>query len=386
MPLSFVYSQDEIKSLVPSSDFEAGARVLFHGTVRAINYDKAVKYLAYEAYEELAKNEFLALEKKTKSIFGVRKIMATHLIGEAGVGEIAVVIEVLSKHRKEAFLAARFVMDELKKSIPIWKCEYFEDGTKSFAQGPCGCGKDFEPIMAPVRKALLANQIEPELLRQKKILLIGAGGLGCPLALHLGALGIGHMAIYDGDVVAKENLARQFIFSPEDIGQSKAKLIANFLSARFPVLVKAVEKMLDEKDAICFNDFDAIIDASDCMATKLMAAFYARKFQVPFISASVFRDEGELSLIFPHHDEGCFSCYRRENSASSCQDTGVFTHTCGLIAAEAASLALDVLTQKSEKNKMRLFTKSGLIDIALKKDPHCRRCSPLKSYDIRSRS
>lgn len=382
MPLAFVDTQVAMKSLVPIVDHEAGARVFFHGTVRANNHHKAVRFLDYQAYELLAKSEFLSLEATAKQLFNVHSIEATHLLGRAEVGDIGVSVQVVSRHRKEAFLAARFIMDELKKKIPIWKGEYYQDGTKSFDQGHCECSLSSAPLWAPVHKALEADAIEPQILTQKKILLIGAGGLGCPLALNLAALGIENLRIFDGDVVNERNLARQFIFSRDDIGRHKTQLVADFLQARFSLEIAIHNTMLDAHDAIrYFPEVDCVVDASDCMRTKMMAARYAYRLKVPFISASVFRNEGELNVIV-EHTGGCFFCYRRESGASSCNDIGVYTHTCGFIAARAAQAVLEVLSETRKKNSMWLFTKSGSLEIALEKDRHCHSCSPLKSYRV----
>jgi molybdopterin/thiamine biosynthesis adenylyltransferase/molybdopterin synthase catalytic subunit len=381
MPLTFAHSQEEIKSLAPSlSDPETGAQVRFSGTVRKINHEKAVDYLFYEAYTQLAISHFLAIEAAARKKFAITFIKAVHLLGRACAGEVAVVIEVFAKHRAPAFLAARFIMDELKSSLPIWKCEYYEDGTKSWDQGLCQCAPDSFRSLEPVKKALRGQNMDPDIIAQKKVLLVGAGGLGCPLAINLSALGIKSLAIFDGDDVNITNLARQFMFKRSDVGLNKAQLMAEYLKERFSsLIVSAHDRMMDEENADAhFTNFDLVVDASDSMPTKIMLAHYARIFQVPFISASVYQAEGEVTAIHPADFGGCFSCFRRSKLADNCANTGIFTHTCFLVAAKASALALDFLVGKVRKNCMNIVHAAGFLELAINKDPQCFQCSSLK--------
>jgi molybdopterin synthase catalytic subunit len=140
MPLLFAHNQTEFAHLIhrPCNE-EAGAYVTFLGTVRKFNRNKEVSHLFYEAYEELAYKQFLALEEKTQEQFYLLSIEAIHLLGEAQVGDTAVYIRVSAVHRHEAFVATRFLIDELKKTVPIWKKEHYSDGTFAWDQGFCQC-------------------------------------------------------------------------------------------------------------------------------------------------------------------------------------------------------------------------------------------------------
>ncbi len=380
MPLLFSHSQEEIKSLAASvPDSESGAIVRFSGTVRKINHEKEVAYLFYEAYLELAKVQFAAIEAEAKRKFALRSINAVHLLGRASVGEVAVVIEVLAKHRAPAFLAARFLMDELKKNVPIWKCEYYQDGTKSWDQGLCQCAPEEDKSLEPVKKALAGQKIDPRIIAQKKVLLIGAGGLGCPLAVNLAALGIKNLAIFDGDVVSTTNLARQFIFARSDIGSNKALLIKEYLAARFSLTVEAHERMLDGTNArLILPAFDLVVEASDSLATKIMLAQYARVLKIPFISASVYQAEGEVTALDPAALGGCFSCFRKSNQGETCVNSGVLTHICSMVAAKASALALDMLAGRIKRPLMHIVQANNFIAVELLKDVHCGMCGSLK--------
>lgn len=386
MPLYFALEQALFSSLLSrSEDQKAGGHVRFTGSVRAFNKKKAVSHLFYEAYEELAIKEFALLEETAKSRFGEIAIHAVHRLGLVNIGEDAVVIDVNAEHRDEAFRAARFMIDELKKKLPIWKEEHYQDGTAVWDQG-CHCAFDNNEVLKPVKKTLLANQIEIEKLASARLLLIGAGGLGCPLALNIAALGVGRIDLYDGDKVEASNLARQYIFSLQDQGISKAARVSAFLAERYPSTAVAAhdEFMTREKAREIFAGFDLIIDGSDCLATKTMAAEEAKIAKVPFICASVFQDEGEVMLFHPEASGGCFSCFRRGiEDAPKCQTGGVFTHTCSYIAAFGTAQALNVLAGKNiAQNTLTLIDSLGVSKtLSIKSDPECLLCQKSSNFN-----
>lgn len=380
MPLLFAHDQMHMKCLSTNTvDHESGARVCFFGTVRSINHQRAVSHLFYEAYSELAVQQFLAIEEKAKNKFALRSINAVHRLGQVMVGEPAVWIEVNALHREPAFLAARFIMDELKKSVPIWKCEYYLDGSKTWDQGLCQCSFKEHASLGPVKKALSRQKIDPGIIATKKILLIGAGGLGCPLAFNLSALGIAELGIVDADIVGENNLARQFCFKRSEIGLKKAFLLAEFVRERFShIEVQEHDLMIDLSSVAMIRHYDLVVDATDSMATKVMLAKHARLMGIPFISSSVYQAEGEVMLVLPQSSEGCFSCFRKNPSAETCGETGVLTHACFMIAAHASALALSVLSGHGRTNRFCLVQSSGITELRLTKDPSCLMCSPLR--------
>ena len=104
---------------------EAGGTVIFVGTVRNSSEGmKKVTAIELEAAEELAKKDLLRIACKAESRYKLSKLAVTHRVGKMKVGDSIVVIAVSAPHRKEAFAACKFVIDELKKSTPIWKKEY----------------------------------------------------------------------------------------------------------------------------------------------------------------------------------------------------------------------------------------------------------------------
>ncbi|MGH9491865.1 MAG: molybdenum cofactor biosynthesis protein [Terriglobales bacterium] len=107
---------------------EDGAIVMFDGIVRGHSRGRRTLYLEYEAYEEMALKQMRALAGEARERFAIRNVALVHRLGRLEIGESSVFIAVFSEHRAAAFDACRFLIDTLKRTIPIWKKEYFEDG------------------------------------------------------------------------------------------------------------------------------------------------------------------------------------------------------------------------------------------------------------------
>jgi len=110
------------------ADPAAGGYVSFEGWVRNENEGREVRRLDYEAFEELAIKEGARIVAEAVERFGVRDARCVHRIGELGLGELAVWVGVASGHRAEAFDACRYIIDEVKHRVPIWKKEHYLDG------------------------------------------------------------------------------------------------------------------------------------------------------------------------------------------------------------------------------------------------------------------
>ncbi len=116
-------------------DPRAGAVVLFCGTVREHSRDRHVQFLEYEAYEALAEREMRRIAEEAARRWPVLRLAAVHRLGHLNVGETSVAIAVSTPHRADAFAAARFVIDTLKQSVPIWKKEVWGDGEEWIGSG-----------------------------------------------------------------------------------------------------------------------------------------------------------------------------------------------------------------------------------------------------------
>ncbi len=115
-----------VQSVITS---ESGAVDIFIGTTRNHSRGKPVVKLEYEAYEPMAIKKMNQIENEVRERWEVHKVAIVHRTGVVAIGESSVVIAVSSAHRDEAFTACRYIIDRLKEFVPIWKREYFEDGT-----------------------------------------------------------------------------------------------------------------------------------------------------------------------------------------------------------------------------------------------------------------
>ena len=106
-----------------------GGYAIFEGIVRNHNHGKKVSKLEYTCYEPLALKELNKILDEANEKFGTRFIEIVHRVGDLAIGEPAVFIHALTSHRREAFGACEYVIDELKKRVPIWKKEFYTDGT-----------------------------------------------------------------------------------------------------------------------------------------------------------------------------------------------------------------------------------------------------------------
>lgn len=119
---------------------KAGAVVLFSGEVRDNSSGKEVDYLEYEAYDVMATALIKEIVVQAIQKWQLTKAIAQHRTGKVQSGESAVVVITTSPHRSEAYAANRYIIDRIKHEAPIWKCEYFKDGTKEWG-GNCNCQK-----------------------------------------------------------------------------------------------------------------------------------------------------------------------------------------------------------------------------------------------------
>jgi molybdopterin/thiamine biosynthesis adenylyltransferase/rhodanese-related sulfurtransferase len=147
-------------------------------------------------------------------------------------------------------------------------------------------------------------------LLKAKVILVGAGGLGCPTALYLAAAGVGTLGIIDDDRVDLTNLQRQILHRTSDVGRPKTESAKEAI-ARINPDVKVItypERLTSENAIKIFKDYDIIVDGSDNFPTKYLvndAAFFAKK---PFVFGGVFQFEGQASVFSPGNGGPCLRC------------------------------------------------------------------------------
>ena len=130
-----------------------GACAIFEGIVRDNSRGRRTLYLDYEAYEEMALKQMQELRRQALEKFDVRDVVLVHRLGRLQIGETSVLIVVASAHRAAAFEACRWLIDTLKKTVPIWKKEYFEDGA---------VWADGDPFPAEVPRPAQSNAPPPD--------------------------------------------------------------------------------------------------------------------------------------------------------------------------------------------------------------------------------
>ncbi|HEV7378856.1 MAG TPA: HesA/MoeB/ThiF family protein, partial [Dyadobacter sp.] len=156
------------------------------------------------------------------------------------------------------------------------------------------------------RKRYIRQIILPEMgldgqqkLKAARVLVIGAGGLGCPLLQYLTAAGVGTIGIVDNDPVDVTNLHRQILYSPADVGKNKALVAAEKLSVMNPfVKLTAIPVRLEESNATdLFTGYDVIVDGSDNFPTRYLANDICVQMNKPLVFGSILRFEGQVSVF-----------------------------------------------------------------------------------------
>src|SRR5690606_7632241 len=146
-------------------------------------------------------------------------------------------------------------------------------------------------------------------LKAAKVLVIGAGGLGCPVLQYLSAAGIGSIGIIDHDVIDQTNLQRQVIYTHEDIGKYKAEIAAKKLSALNPYIsfTTYIERLSSQNAINIFKKYDIIVDGSDNFQTRYLANDAAVLTNKPLVYGSIFKFEGQVA-VFNYKNGPTYRC------------------------------------------------------------------------------
>ncbi len=126
---------DSMRLLGAVADVTAGANVLFVGTARSVTDGVATTCLAYDAHEPLARSVLTGLLTEARDRFSLVACGVAHRLGTIAVGEASIAVATSAPHRKAAFAAAEWLMEQIKRNVPIWKCEYREDGSHEWVHG-----------------------------------------------------------------------------------------------------------------------------------------------------------------------------------------------------------------------------------------------------------
>ncbi len=253
-----------------------------------------------------------------------------------------------------------------------------------------------DPRLSDHERALYARQIRlPGVgeagqlrLRDAKVLILGAGGLGSPVGLYLAAAGVGHLGLADPDKVEVSNLHRQIVHGFDTLGLPKTISAAEALGEINPGLKVALhpEGFTVENAAALVARYDLVVDGTDNFATRFLAADACVLGGRPLVHGSVLRDSGQVGVFLPK--SGCYRClYPAIPDAASvptCADAGVFGATCGVIGSWMASEVIAILLGRRAAPRLLLVDVAAGSTrlLALSADPACPVCG--KAPSIRS--
>jgi len=186
-----------------------------------------------------------------------------------------------------------------------------------------------------------------------KVLVVGAGGLGCPLLQYLVTAGIGQIGIIDGDVISASNLHRQVLYTPDDLGRPKAETAARKLTALQPLTqIKAYNQALNPQNALeVISEYDLVIDGTDNFESRYLINDACVISKKPFVSGGINDYSGQLS-VFNYQGGPTYRCLfpeaPTEEDCFSCAINGVLNVLPGIIALYMANEAIKVVTQYGE--------------------------------------
>ena len=229
-------------------------------------------------------------------------------------------------------------------------------------------------------------------LKNAKVLVIGAGGLGSPALLYLAAAGVGTIGIAEFDEVDESNLQRQIIHGQSDIGRPKAESARDSIREANP-LVEVVlhgERLDNDNVLQVFEGYDLIVDGTDNFATRYMVNDAAYFLKIPYVWGSIYRFDGQASVFWPHAvDESgqsveapCYRCLYPEppppGMVPSCAEGGVLGVLCASIGSIQVNEAIKLLTGIGEPLVGKLMIYDALEmeyrKLRVRKDPNCALC------------
>jgi adenylyltransferase/sulfurtransferase len=223
-------------------------------------------------------------------------------------------------------------------------------------------------------------------LKNARVLVIGAGGLGSPALLYLAAAGVGTIGLVEFDEVDESNLQRQVIHGQSDVGRSKAQSARESISEVNPLVDVVVhEERLDNDNVMgIFEGYDLIVDGTDNFATRYLVNDAAYFLKIPYVWGSIYRFDGQASVFAPTlgDDLPCYRCLYPEppppGMVPSCAEGGVLGVLCASIGSIQVNEAIKLITGIGEPIAGQLMIYDALeMDyrkLKVRKDPNCALC------------
>lgn len=369
-----------------------GGYAAFEGWVRNHNEGSAVTALEYEAFETLAVKEGERIIAEACARFDVTVARCVHRIGALALGDVAVWVGVSAPHRDEAFRACRYIIDEVKHRVPIWKKEHYVTGDSGWvncercaaapahqheaAHGdahrhdhrhdhPHDANHDHGHAHSATAAGRTASGLVPDYSRQtaladvgpagqarlaaSHVAVVGAGGLGVPVLQYLAGAGVGQITVIDGDRLEPSNLHRQTWYALADCGAPKAELAARRIAALNPtVQVRAETRRLDAGNALeLIGGAQFIVDCSDNFATKFLVNDVAQELGRTAVLASIYQYEGQLQVVSGDGHGACLRCVwpeaTRDGIVGNCAEAGVLGPVPGVLGSLQALRVIELI-------------------------------------------
>lgn len=222
-----------------------------------------------------------------------------------------------------------------------------------------------------------------ERLRAARVLIVGMGGLGSPVALYLAASGVGHLVLVDHDLVELSNLQRQIVHTSDRIGQPKVISAQHTLLGINPETTITALNLRLEGDALSEQVAlaDAVVDATDNFATRFALNRVCVAQKTPLISGAAIRMEGQVAVFRPDlPDSPCYRCLYKDMDelGETCSQTGVLAPVVGIIGSIQATETIKVLLNMGDTLTGRLLLLDAYTmewsSLRLRKDPQCPVC------------
>ena len=220
-------------------------------------------------------------------------------------------------------------------------------------------------------------------LKNAKVLVVGAGGLGSPALLYLAAAGVGTLGIVDFDTVDESNLQRQIIHGVSDVGKSKAESAKESIAEVNPYVKVILHKERLDSDNVMeiFAPYDLIIDGTDNFATRYLVNDAAVLLHKPYVWGSIYRFDGQASVFWADYGP-CYRCLYPEppppGMVPSCAEGGVLGVLCASIGSIQVNEAIKLITGIGEPLSGRLMIYDALEmsyrTVKINKDPECAVC------------
>jgi molybdopterin/thiamine biosynthesis adenylyltransferase len=231
-----------------------------------------------------------------------------------------------------------------------------------------------------LRQIIALDEKSQEILKSKKVLIVGAGGLGSPLELYLTAAGVGEIVLFEMDTVSLSNLGRQILYDSTDLGKSKAQLAKAKLERLNPhVKITIIEQYLTHANAKNYvKGVDYLVDASDNFNTKFLINDLGLEYNIPFTIAGIEGFDGQIISVTPHKS-ACYRClFSQPPTMDKSKPIPVVGPVCGVMgslqAAEVIKGLLHLGNRIENSLLMVSLREAEFHKIPIKPNPRCGCC------------